>query len=116
MGNSTNLAVVDTRLRLQELFDAVAGSLRAVPLPPDRSTATADRSGAFAAERPGERAKSASVTGRERGGPRPQPCRREAENFPLAPRGGRLHHFRGADNARKVAQPQLSHAAMRDLR
>jgi hypothetical protein len=36
--NYTNLAVVDARLR--ELFDALGGSLRAVPLVPGRSTGT----------------------------------------------------------------------------
>jgi hypothetical protein len=46
LGNSTNLAVVDARLRLRELFDALAALSSSDALAPVRSAVTAERSGA----------------------------------------------------------------------
>jgi hypothetical protein len=91
LGNSTNLAVVDARLRLRELFDALAASPRADPPASGCLTVTAERSRGFAVERPGVREKSQSATGSERDGTFRQRCRREAENLTDAPPGGCLH-------------------------
>jgi ribonuclease HI len=111
LGNSTNLAVVDARLRLRELFDALS---QASSVPMERSTPAKEPSKELTGERPGARTKSQSAIGRERDG---QP-RREPENFRAAPLGGRSHHFLAPGAAHSAAcpkQPRLSHAAMRDL-
>jgi hypothetical protein len=117
LGNSTNLAVVDARLRLRELFDALSvpprtGSGFGPGCPP----ATAPLRSAVAGERPGAKTKS-SQGAREAPRPGLQP-RHEPGSYASGVGNGRSEHAQtvgGARGAPRAAQPRLSHAAMRDL-
>jgi hypothetical protein len=98
LGNSTNLAVVDARLRFWESFDSLRSTGRdadEIPAParPDR-----ERS--------------------ERAGLLSQPRSRELGYFPAGGHGGHSGLLPAAESHQKtprLAQPSLSHAALRDL-